>query len=173
MNASRISRLVIPIFRCAVTLAVVIAGAHAARLLWRHYRIEPWTRDGRVNAESVTIVPEVSGKVSSILISDNQEIRKGDVLFEIDSESYRLALQSAEATLATRQHELALAQEQAARRRPLAGQHAISAEELQKAESVRSIATSGLDVAVSARDTAKLNLDRTTVVSPVNGYITN
>lgn len=173
MNASRFLRLLIPVFRCAVTLTVVIAGAHAARLLWRHYRIEPWTRDGRVNAESVTIVPEVSGKVSSILVSDNQEIRKGEILFEIDAESYRLALQSAEAVLATRQHELDLAQEQAARRRPLAGQHAISAEELQKAESVLAISTSARDAAVSARDTAKLNLDRTIIVSPVNGFITN
>lgn len=173
MNASRLLRIFIPLFRCAVTLTVLVSGVHASRLLWQHYRVEPWTRDGRVNAESVEIVPEVSGKVARIFVADNREVLKGEILFEIDSRSYALALQQAEANLSSRRHELSLAQIQVDRRRPLASQHAISAEELQRAENALSIASSALDSALAARDSAKLELDRTTIVSPVNGYVTN
>jgi multidrug resistance efflux pump len=67
--------------------------------LWRHYLYAPWTRDGRVRAEVVRIAPDVSGLVTRVPVIDNQEVKKGDVLFEIDPQRFRIAEQQAEANL--------------------------------------------------------------------------
>lgn len=142
-------------------------------MLWKHYRVSPWTRDGRVIAETVRIVPEVSGKISELRIADNQRVRKGDVLFIIDPHSYSLALRSAEANLSTREHELSLKKDVALRRQKLAEERAIAAEERQTADSAVQVAECAVAAATAARDVAQLDLERTTVVSPVNGYITN
>jgi multidrug resistance efflux pump len=57
----------------------------------------PWTRDGRVRAEVINIAADVSGLVARVAVRDNQEIRKGDLLFVIDQERFRQALAQAEA----------------------------------------------------------------------------
>jgi multidrug resistance efflux pump len=173
MKRHQTLRVLASVSKSLLTLAVVIAGTHAARLLWQHYRASPWTRDGRVIAETVKIVPEVSGKIADISISDNQVVRKGDILFTIDRSSYSLALASTEATLATRRHELDLKRDIADRRRKLASNNAISTEEARMADSALEVAECSVTAAIAARDIAKLDLDRTVITSPVNGYITN
>jgi RND family efflux transporter MFP subunit len=126
-----------------------------------------------VIAETVPIVPEVSGKISEIHVSDNQLVKKGEVLFMVDREKYALALQAAEATLAIRKNELDLKKDVAARRRKLSMERAISTEETQVAENALEVAGWAVNAAESARDMARLDLERTVVTSPVNGYITN
>ena len=173
MKSPLLRQIILGLLRCVLTLAVTLAGVHAARLCWKHYRTEPWTRDGRVNAEIVRIVPEVSGKIVQLHAKDNQLVNRGDVLFTIDTESLSLALREAEATLATREADLSLKKEQAERRRTLANVKAISAEEHNNAISAVAVAQAAVDAASATRDLAKLNLERSTVVSPVNGYVTN
>ncbi len=173
MKRHLIKQSLAAVLKCGLTLAIILAGVHASRLLWTHYRTAPWTRDGRVIAESVRIVPEVSGRISRLEVSDNQRVEKGDLLFTVDPESYELALRSAEAELATRREELELRKEIAARRRKLAGDRAISIEESQAADSAVQVAESAVTAAGAARDTARLDLSRTSVISPVNGYVTN
>ena len=67
--------------------------------LWRYYMLSPWTRDGRVRAETVNVAAEVFGKVTDLKVIENQFVHKGDVLFTIDPEEFRLDLAKAEATL--------------------------------------------------------------------------
>jgi len=173
MKSPLLRQIIAGLLRCAFTLAVIIAGVHAARLCWKHYRTEPWTRDGRVNAEIVRIVPEVSGKILQLHVKDNQMVNKGDVLLTIDPESLALVLQEAEANLATRQADLSLRREQAERRKSLVNVKAISAEEHNNAVSAVAVAEAAVGAATATRDIAKLNLERSTVISPVNGYVTN
>lgn len=87
------------LLRFAITAIVVIVALVLCHLLWRHYMYSPWTRDGRVRAEVVRIAPDVSGLVTRVPVIDNQEVKKGDVLFEIDPQRFRIALQQAEANL--------------------------------------------------------------------------
>jgi len=47
--------------------------------------VEPWTRDERVRAEVVGFTPDVSGLVTQLLVHDNRQVRKGDLLLRIDS----------------------------------------------------------------------------------------
>ncbi|MBO9664499.1 HlyD family secretion protein [Dokdonella sp.] len=88
------------ISRFVLTALVVLAAAAVAHALWKRYMYSPWTRDARVRADVVRIAPDVSGIVTTVAVRDNQEVRKGDVLFAIDQERFRYALEQAEATLA-------------------------------------------------------------------------
>lgn len=87
------------VLRFAVTAVVVIVALLLCHALWRHYLYAPWTRDGRVRAEVVRIAPDVSGLVTRVPVIDNQEVKKGDVLFEIDPQRFQIAEQQAEANL--------------------------------------------------------------------------
>lgn len=87
------------LLRFILTAVVVIVALVLCRALWEHYMYSPWTRDGRVRAEVVRIAPDVSGLVTRVPVIDNQDVKKGDVLFEIDPTRFRIALQQAEANL--------------------------------------------------------------------------
>ena len=78
--------------RPALTLLIVVVALVAGRSLWVYYQEEPWTRDGRVAADVVTIAPDVSGLVTQVLVKDNQPVKRGDVLFRIDPDRFELAL---------------------------------------------------------------------------------
>jgi multidrug resistance efflux pump len=88
------------ISRFVLTALVVLAAAAVAHALWKRYMYSPWTRDARVRADVVRIAPDVSGIVTTVTVRDNQDVRKGDVLFVIDQARFRYALEQAEATLA-------------------------------------------------------------------------
>ena len=59
----------------------------------------PWTRDGQVEASVIEIAPRVSGPIVALPIRDNQLVRAGDVLFEIDPRTYQVSLDQARAQL--------------------------------------------------------------------------
>ncbi len=82
-----------------VTAAVVVVAAVCAILLYRQYRSHPWTRDGQVRADVVQIAPRVSGYLVKIAVNDNQAVRKGDLLFQIDPSQYQLAVDQAQVSL--------------------------------------------------------------------------
>ena len=150
----------------AVLLALVLAWA-----LWFHYFRAPWTRDGRVRAEVVNIAAQISGQVVALPVMDNQWVRKGEVLFNIEPVDYQLALSQAEANVQSQQEKQVIAQQDAERREKL-GAQAVSAEERNTSQSEFLQAQAAYEAAVSARDQAKVNLDRCVIRSPVNGYVT-
>lgn len=64
-------------------------------------RFTPYTQQARLQAYVVPVSAEVAGQVKRVAVGNNQEVRKGDVLFELDQEQYRIALARAEADLET------------------------------------------------------------------------
>ena len=62
-------------------------------------RFTPYTQQARVQAYVVPVAAEVSGRVTRVLVHNNQEVNAGDVLFEIDSDQYRIAADRARADL--------------------------------------------------------------------------
>src|SRR5215831_20253949 len=96
--------------RVLATLLIVAAGCLGAYELWNYYMLSPWTRDARVRADVVTIAPDVAGFVREIQVSDNQFVHRGDVLFIIDQDRYRLALAGAQANVAARRADMAIQQ---------------------------------------------------------------
>lgn len=158
--------------RVSITLVVVLVAAIAGWYLWRIYEESPWTRDGRVRANVVMVTPDVAGAVIDIRVKDNQEIKIGDALFAIDPARYQLALANAEAALAGAKSVVDQRQDELERREKLSSA-SISQEVLNQARSAALAAQASYDQAVAALGVAKLNLARTTVRAPVNGYVTN
>ncbi len=161
----RLSRVTVTL--CAAVVAVLFATA-----LWRHYMISPWTRDGRVRAETVTLAPEVSGPVVELRVADNQVVRKGDVLFVVDPRNYKNAVDQAKANLDGQTHALRIARLKAEGRAKLSDL-AISKEERATYQSTADVSAAAVEAARAQLDLANLNLERATIRSPVNGSVTN
>src|SRR6266481_7194188 len=80
---------------------IIVAGAVIITLyVWAIIERRPRTDDATARANVVGIAPRVSGQIIKLNVQDNQEVKKGDVLFEIDPEDYRLILEKAKADLA-------------------------------------------------------------------------
>lgn len=155
----------------ATALLLVLALAIGHRL-WVHYMDEPWTRDGRVRAQIVGVAPDVSGAVVALPIADNMFVKKGQVLMKIDPAHYQVAVEQAEAAVAARRAEWQMRRADAARRADM-DSLVVSKENRENASSAAASAQAQYQQALAALDAAKLNLSRTTVVSPVDGYVTN
>ena len=82
-----------------VTITLVVVSLVFAYLLYSRYVARPWTRDGQVRAVTVPIDPRVSGYLVEVAVKDNQFVRRGDLLFEIDPSSYQLAVDKAQVAL--------------------------------------------------------------------------
>lgn len=160
------------LLRSLITLAIVAAAIAAGLWLWHYYLFTPWTRDGRVRADVVTIAPDVSGRVVALPIADNENVTRGETLFRIDDTRYQSALEKAQAVVQQRQAELELSQHEASRRSRLSRQ-AISAESQETAQINSRVATAQLGQAKSALTSARIDLKRTTVQAPAAGHILN
>ena len=160
------------LIRYGVTIGILIVAAVAGVAIWNAYLTSPWTRDGQVLAYVVNLAPEVSGRVVKLNVADNQAVKRGDLLYEIDPTDYQLDLASAEASFNSKQADLRYKQDQAKRRAELTSL-TTSAEEKQNYSSQANVASSDYAAALARLNQAKVNLDRTRVYSPVNGYATN
>jgi len=160
------------IARVLLTLILVAAGCASGYELWDYYMLSPWTRDARVQADVVSIAPDVSGFVDDLRVKDNQFVHKGDILFVLDRERYTRALATAEAAVAARKAEMDMRQHEAARRAKLTAL-AISDEARENAALTANSTAAAYQQALADRSTAQLNLDRTVVRAPVNGFVTN
>lgn len=87
--------------------------------LWNYYMQSPWTRDGKIRAEQVSITPQVSGSISALLVKDNQYVHAGDVLFRIDETPFHIAVLNAQAQLAKAQSDLAKANNEQIWQKPI------------------------------------------------------
>ncbi|MFM0495673.1 efflux RND transporter periplasmic adaptor subunit [Paraburkholderia caledonica] len=154
------------------TAIVFTVAVLLGRVLWVHYMDEPWTRDGRVRAEIVNVAPDVSGAVVDLPVKDNQLVRKGDLLMQIDPSHYQIAVEQAQAAVAARKAELQMRRDDAKRRADM-DSLVVSKENQENATHTASAAEAAYQQALAALDAAKLNLARTRVVSPVDGYVTN
>jgi multidrug resistance efflux pump len=212
-----------------VTLMTTVTAGILGWGMWDVYMVAPWTRDATVRASVVMMAPEVSGRIVELHVTDNQYVRKGDLLMVIDPINYAIAVSQAEAAvrqaqasvqtvdaqmnvqqaqiganraqLDNAQAGLVFAQQQASRYQDLAQKGSgsvqnaqqFAAQLAQQQASVKS-AEATLDLArrqveaqkaqrMSAEATlgqaqaqlrqAQANLQRTRIVSPADGHVTN
>lgn len=159
--------------RILVTLLVIVAAIFAGRWVWNDYMHSPWTRDGRIRADIVTVAPDVSGWVTNLNITNDQAVTKGDLLFSVDQQRYQAAFDQSKANTENAFYSWQLAKHKYERRTALLSQKAISAEDLESSRISTEIAKANYDLAVAQQSTAQLNLDRTQVHAPVSGHIIN
>lgn len=156
--------------RVLITLVVAAGAVLAGTMLWQYYVDSPWTRDARVAAEIVVMAPDVSGIITDLRVVNNQRVSKGDVLFVIDKERFALAVQRAQAALDSQRVQTRQLEADAERRARL-GETAVSVQAKEQAESAAKAARAAVDLDEAALAAAKLDLERTTVRSPVDGYV--
>ncbi|MFG1299798.1 HlyD family secretion protein [Xanthobacter sp. V3C-3] len=159
--------------RIAVTLIAAIGAIMMARALWNSYVNAPWTRDARVRADVVNIAPDVAGLVDEVFARDNAEVKKGDILFRVDRERFEIALREAEAIVEGRAATLEQARRELERYEHLRAKEVVSRQNAEQAATAVTQADAAYRQALSARDLARINLERSDVKAPVDGIVTN
>jgi multidrug resistance efflux pump len=160
------------IFPLLITLATMVIAAALGSAMWEAYMGAPWTRDGTVRAYVVTMAPEVAGRIVELPVADNQFVHKGDLLMVIDPTNFKIAVSLAEAAVQQAQANAQNAEREAKRRQELTTL-AVTVEEKQTFASTALASQAQYQQAVANLDQARVNLQRTEIRSPVNGYVTN
>ena len=91
-------------------LAIVLAALGLAVYVVGYLDQSPRTDDAFVRADTIGVAPQVSGRIVALHVRDNQAVRKGDVLFEIDPTPYRHTLERARAALDSLEKQIGLTQ---------------------------------------------------------------
>jgi multidrug resistance efflux pump len=156
-----------------ITLASVAIAAAVGRSMWRAYVEAPWTRDATVRAYIVTMAPEVSGRIVELEVADNQFVRRGDPLMVIDPANYKIAVSRGEAVLQQAVLDGQNIAREAQRREGLAKLDAVALEQLQLYQSNASIARAKVQQATADLHQARVDLERTRILAPVDGWVTN
>jgi RND family efflux transporter MFP subunit len=133
----------------------------------------PWTRDGQVRANIVGIAPRVSGPIIHVVVHDNQELRKGDLLFEIDPSDFQAQVDIAAGQVQNDAATLKQQQQNLQRQTELYRNRVTAAQDFQNAQDSFAAAQAQLASAKASLELAKLNLSYCRVVAPVDGYVTN
>jgi multidrug resistance efflux pump len=155
-----------------ITLVVLVAAGALGWAMWDAYVGVPWTRDGTVRAYVVTMAPQIAGQIVELPVADNQFVRKGDLLMVIDPTNYRIAVSLADAAVQQAQANAQNAEREAKRRQELTTL-AVTVEEKQTYATSAVAAQAQYQQAVANLDQARVNLQRTEIRSPVNGWVTN
>ena len=155
-----------------ITLAIVVVASLLGWRMWQEYMVAPWTRDGRVRAYTVTMAPEVAGRIVELPVADNQFVHKGDLLMVIDPTDYLITVRLAQAAVEQAKADWENKQREARRREEL-GTLSTSIEEKQTFATSAVAAEATYHQAGENLRRAQVNLERTHIYAPVNGYVTN
>jgi multidrug resistance efflux pump len=156
-----------------ITFAVLGLAGWAAWSLYQRYIMNPWTRDAQVRANVVGIAPRVSGPIIRVAVRDNQEVKTGELLFEIDPTDFKAQVEIASGQVLNAEANLKQRQQDLERQTDLFNKHVTAAQDFQNAQDAFSAAQAQSTSAKANLELAKLNLSYTKVLAPVDGYMTN
>ncbi len=127
---------------------------------------------GRLEAlRTAQVRARVPGVLQKRLFTEGSDVKAGQPLFQIDAATYQAALQSAEATQAKAEANLAQASSLVERYQPLQAAKAISPQEFMNAQVAQRQAQADVAAAKAAVQTARINLGYASVTSPIAGRI--
>ena len=155
-----------------LTLALLCGIVIAVIYVWDKYMYTPWTRDGRVQAEVINIVPDVSGWIKELNAANAQQVSAGDVLFTVDDARYQVALELAQAQMDSAK----VAWERSTnlyQRRNRMKKGAVSREEIDSTRLDMLESKAVYAQAQAVYNNAQLDLERTVYRAPASGKITN
>ena len=168
-GARRPRRRILPLL---ITTAAAALAIGLGQAMWDAYMAAPWTRDGTVRAYVVAMAPEVAGRIIDLPVADNQFVQKGQLLMVIDPTDYVIAVHLAEAAVEQAKANAKNAKIKSVRRQKLTTL-SITEEEKQSFATKALSADAYYRQAIATLDQARVNLQRTRILSPVNGYVTN
>jgi multidrug resistance efflux pump len=171
-TAPNLPKVRIRIIPLLITLATTALAGVLGSAMWEAYMGAPWTRDGTVRVYVVKMAPEVVGQIVELPIANNQFVHKGDLLMVIDPRDYVIAVRQSEAAVQQAKADWDNKQAESNRRQKL-NNLAVTEEEQQTYASSALAAQAAYQQALANLDQARVNLERTRISSPVNGYVTN
>src|SRR5262249_30663434 len=154
------------------TFSLALVAILMALVTWDYYVTAPWTRDGRVRVQVASVAPQVSGQITELRVGDNQYVHRGDVLYVIDPFDFEVTLSASKAEAQQRAADLQVKQLQSDRRQRLS-ELATNPEQQQVFAGAAVQAKAAFEAAQQQVAQAEIDLRRTQVRSPVNGYVTN
>src|SRR5258707_10235317 len=161
------------LFSYLITVIIVGLALWAAVSLYIRYIEHPWTRDGQVRANIVGIAPRVSGPIIHVAVHDNQQLRKGDLLFQIDPSDFRAQVDIAAGQVQNDEATLKQQQQNLQRQTDLYRNHVTARQDFQHAQHSSAAALAQLASPKANLELTTLNLCYTKFFAPVDGYVTN
>jgi membrane fusion protein (multidrug efflux system) len=131
------------------------------------------TDDAFIDAHFVSVAPKVAGRLAAVNVDDNQLVKKGDVLTEIEPRDFQVALAQAQATLAKDKATEIQAAANEQRARDLFSQSVISAQNRDSDVAAAESSRGNVQADAAAVKQAELNLGYTKIKAPIDGYVTN
>lgn len=121
--------------------------------------------------QDVDIYPQVSGTLSRVLVTEGQQVRRGQALFVVDQVPYQAALAQATASVQSAEASVATARLNYEAKERLYREAIISEVELSLSRNSLSTAQAAVAQAKAAQLSARNNLSYTTVTSPADGVV--
>jgi multidrug efflux system membrane fusion protein len=134
----------------------------------------PVTREGLGNVSAfytVTVKPQVDGRIDKVAFTEGQRVKKGDVLVQIDPRPFAIQLQSAQAALSRDQATLTNAKLNLERYRTLSGQNLIAVQQYTDQAAAAAQADAQVQADQAQIASARLNLDYARITSPIDGVV--
>lgn len=122
-------------------------------------------------ASDVEVRARVEGFLESVDFQEGSLVKKGDLLYTIDSKPYQASLATSQGQTAQAQAQLAKAQQDVARYKPLVELNAISRQEYETAVSAQEAAQAALESAKALEENSRINLGYTKVFAPIDGLV--
>lgn len=140
---------------------------------WIYNQFYVSTDDAYVNANVVQIAPRVTGQVKHLYVINNQYVKEGQPLFDLDPAIFETIVDQAKAQLSVSEAKLKLAEVTESRTTSLVTKRVASAQQGDDAEATLQAANANILVAKANLTQAELNLSYTKVVAPTSGWVTN
>jgi multidrug resistance efflux pump len=163
------------LIKLLVTLGILAVAGYFGYNRFEAYIENPWTRDGQVRTQVIQVTPRVNGMVIKIHVVDNQKVKTGDLLFEIDPSQYQVKVDQAKARL---QRTLEAAkgtkiEYERVNKIYKRDKGAVSQKDLVRNQTNYYKSLADIDSSTESLNTAKLNLSYTKVYAEVDGYVSN
>ncbi|RXJ86642.1 efflux RND transporter periplasmic adaptor subunit [Arcobacter sp. CECT 8985] len=163
---------IIKLIRYIITFSVVTIAIILGMTLWHNYVDSPWTRDGRVRADITLIAPDVSGIVTKVYVKDNQHVKKNDKLYEIDKKRFEANLKRQKSIVAEK--EANYEKKKAQYNKRIKGDDSIIPRDVKDdAKYNLLMAKEELNEAKSKLEVFELDLKRSTIYAPTDGWVNN
>jgi membrane fusion protein (multidrug efflux system) len=152
--------------------AVVAVGLLTGYFYNSYRKTRVTTDDAFIEGNIHTISARVSGNVKTVAVTDNQQVKRGDLLVELDPADYRSKSEASRANLELQRATLRFAESERKRAKALYDENVNSADRFDKAVSAHEIAMAQVKLAEEQLRQAELNLGYTRIIAAASGYVT-
>src|ERR1700751_1490277 len=111
-KAKKGSKKLKPLFTLTLGIGILVLGFVLSLVAWNFNEEHPRTDDGVARANLIGIAPRISGPIIKLNVRDNQQIKSGELLFEIDPADFQLSVDRAKASLASLDEQIETAKTQ-------------------------------------------------------------